>query len=84
MVVMQRYEKRNIDVGGYTVEFYFWGDAITPAIKVSIVEETTGWFRKRYKKLYSESHLRGDITSFKVTAEKVVENYKKELEKWKQ
>lgn len=79
---MQRYEKRYINADGYTVEFYFWGDEITPAIKVSVVKESKGWFRKRYKKLYSESHSRDKITSYNETASIVVDNYKKELDKW--
>lgn len=78
---MHRYNKKYVDVGDLKVEFYFWGDEITPAIRVSVLKEIKGWFRIKYKKVYSESHSRNNIASYERTAESVVENYNRELDK---
>lgn len=80
---MKRYGKRYVEVNGFLVEFYMWGDEITPAIRVSVVEQRKIWFMKRYVTLYSESHRRDEIESYRDVAKEVVENYKKELKKWK-
>ena len=79
---MQRYEKRYIEVDGHLVEFYYWGDHITPAIKVSVVVEESGWFFTKKRAVYSESHRMDKIHSYKHTAREVVNNYLKERNKW--
>lgn len=75
--------KRYLCSGKYDVEFHFWGDHITPVYKVSVVLIKPRWFGFGTKvvRLYSESHSRKKITSYQETADLVVANYKKELEK---
>ena len=79
---MKRYEKRYVTIDGYKVEFYFWGDEITPAVKVSVVKEKRGWFFSSQIAVYSESHSMNEIKSITETARQVVDNHKNELAKW--
>lgn len=68
--------KRYMEIDGYMIEFYLYGDDTTPVVKVSIVEQVkVFFFFKRYRRLFSDTELRYKIRSYEDIARKVIKMY---------
>lgn len=67
---------------GLIVRVTFWGDAITPVYYFDVLKPGKRLWWKSYRRVWRESIHREDIVHYRTTADKVVANYKRNLERF--
>ena len=71
---LMEYEHRD-----YFIKIDFVGDSITPVYRFRLHKEKRFWFPKV---LWEETIFREDIKNYKISCDKVIDNYEKNKARW--